>query len=320
MGRSIETTRLVVRSVLWPLLMAVLLSAVVQSESAAEPPAIPTPEFAVLDGEPISAAELAQGRWGLGFVILPGCPACEQVITWFALAGQAFPQVNFLLVTRAATPEFISFVNEHATGMRVLLDSGGFLGARLGVTRAPTAFLVTEGAQHNRLDWPFTQQQFLQALEESIRAESVFPDPSELLGQPAPEFTVVDLAGTKIALADLPRPLLLSFFDPHCPPCWDVLPMLVEASTEVSVAILAFVGEEGLAAQHRVRFTESGMEAGRMTILLLTDFQVIDAYQVTATPTTILIDRKGVITWTKEGLIDEQDLRDHLRTIAAEED
>ena len=111
----------------------------------------------------------------------------------------------------------------------------------------------------------------------------------------------MDLAGTKIALTDLPRPLLLSFFNPNCPPCWDVLPSLVEASTEVSVVILAVVGKEGLADQHRVRFAESGVEVGKITILLLTDFQAIDAYQVTATPTTFLIDTQGVITWIALG-------------------
>ena len=200
----------------------------------------------------------------------------------------------------------------------MLLDSDGSLGARLGVTRAPTVILFMEGVQHNRLDWPFTEPELMAAAAEIVE----LPDPAQLVGQVPPEFAVVDLTGTKIALADLPRPLLLAFFDPYCPPCWDVLPALVAASTELSVVILAFVGEEGLSDQHRARFAESGVGAGKMTLLLLTDFQVIDAYQVTATPTTILIDRKGVITWTKEGLIDEQDLRDHLRTIApeAEED
>ncbi len=59
---------------------------------------------------------------------------------------------------------------------------------------------------------------------------------------------------------------------------------------------------------------------GQVLVLLLEDFQAFDAYKVAATPTTILIDGKGVIAWMKEGQIDEQSLRDALRAIAAEED
>ena len=136
---------------LWPLLAALLLAAglgtVVQPGLAAEPPDTSTSASTVLDGEPSSAVELSQGRWALGFVIIPGCPACEGVITWFGRAGQAFPEINFLLVTHAATPEFTSFVNEHAASVPVLLDSDGSLGGSLGVTRAPTVFLIMEGAQ-----------------------------------------------------------------------------------------------------------------------------------------------------------------------------
>lgn len=293
MERSIETPRLLTRSLLWPLLMALLaaagLCAVVQPGLAAEPQATPTLEFAVLDGEPITLAELAQGRWVLGFVILPGCPACEGVITRFGLAGQAFPRVNFLLVTLAATPEFISFVNEHAEGMQVLLDSDGSLGASLGVTRAPTIIFLMEGAQFDQLSWPFTEGDLHLATAELDE----FPDTARLVGQPSPEFTALDLTGSEGALTYLLHPLLLAFFNPDCPPCRDVLPALVKTSTEVLVVILVVVGEEGLSDEHRTRFEKSGAGAGQIVVLLLKDFQVVEAYQVTVTPTTILIDEQG---------------------------
>lgn len=281
---------------------------------------IPPVEFTTLDGGSITLDDLSQRRWALAFVILPGCPACEEVIEWFAQGAQAFPQINLLLVTPAATPALASFVEEHAKGLQVLLDQDGILGAMLAVERAPTVFLTVGGMHIDQLDWPFTQQEFRQAVEESLHTEFEVPDTTELLGHPAPDFTALDLAGMEIALADLPRPLLVSFFNPDCPPCWEVLPALVEASTEVSVVILAFVGEEGLSDEHRARFEKSEVGDGQVLVLLLEDFQAFDAYKVAATPTTILIDGKGVIAWMKEGQIDEQSLRDALRAIAAEED
>ena len=71
MERSSETTRSVLWSLLMALLLAASLSTVVQSESAAEPPAIPTPEFAVLD----SALSLAWSR---------ACASCISHSGWEA--------------------------------------------------------------------------------------------------------------------------------------------------------------------------------------------------------------------------------------------
>jgi len=308
------SARSTLRTLLPVLVVVAGLMGVVRPGLATEPP---VPEFTVLDGDPISAAELSRGEWALGFVILPGCPACEEVITWFGRAAQAIPQVNFLLVTLVATPKLIAFVNEHAEGIRVALDSDRSLGARLGVTRAPTVFLFMEGAQIARLGWPFTEQDLL---SEVVRLAE-FPDPAQLVGQAAPEFTAVDLGGSEVVLAELPRPLLLAFFNPYCPPCWTTLPTLAEISREVAVAVLALVRDAGgLAGEHRARFEGflDGVGDRSVRVLLLEGFEVLALYQVGRIPTYILIDAQGVITWTKEGPIDEQGLRDQLQAIALE--
>lgn len=163
--------------------------------------------FPTLAGGTIGIGELAQGRWAVGFVVAPGCPACEKVVPWFAYAAQAFPEIRFLLVAPNATPELAGL----AGGLQVYVDRGGAFGAGLGVRRAPTVILLVEGAVAGRLDWPFTEEELARALASS-RAVHV-PTPRDLLGSPPPDGSGVDLAGNPVHLSDLPRPLLLVFFN-----------------------------------------------------------------------------------------------------------
>ena len=45
----------------------------------------------------LDPTEIAQGRWAVLAVILPGCPACKEVLGWVGEAHQDFPQIGFLL-------------------------------------------------------------------------------------------------------------------------------------------------------------------------------------------------------------------------------
>jgi len=267
--------------------------------------------FPTLAGGTMGIAELAQGRWAVGFVIVPRCPACEQVIGWFGRAAEAFPEIRFLLVAPEATPELEALVPDES---QVLLDRGGILGGSLGVKRAPTVFLFVEGVRVTRLDWPFTEGALLRALAESLLVEIKPRNPRDLLGEPAPDFVALNLSGDGVALADLSRPLLLVFFDPGCPPCWEALPALAELAGEVAVAVVAFAGEAGLSPAHRERLEEflAGLEARPLTVLLVLDFEVLSAYRVATAPTYILLDGKGVIRWVQEGALQVEEARKAL--------
>lgn len=73
-------------------------------------------------GEPFSLAMLEEGRWALAFVVVPNCPACEEVMGWFNRAAEAFPEIRFVLVFPETSPAAESFSSE---GVNVLLDEGG---------------------------------------------------------------------------------------------------------------------------------------------------------------------------------------------------
>jgi thiol-disulfide isomerase/thioredoxin len=180
--------------------------------------------------------------------------------------------------------------------------------------------LLGDGRPLGRLDWPFTEEALTQELARFL--EFWLPTPRDLLGGEAPRFSAEDLSGREVTFADLPRPLLLVFFNPDCPPCWDALPALAEISQEVAVAVLAVVSEAGLAPFHRERF--AGFVQARngrpRFVLIGQDLEVLRLYRVVRTPTYILVDKKGVISWVGDGLIPHAALVQEIRAALGEGD
>lgn len=279
--------------------------------------------FETLDGEEFSTEELSSGRWALGFIVLPNCPACEEVIDWFSYAAQAFPEIQFLLVAPEPTPELKEAIGDSYT---ILIDQGGIFGGWLGVERAPTVFLNVEGVYVDRLDWPFIEGFLLRKLAESLLVD--VPNPRLLIGQPAPDFSATDLEGREITFTELPRPLLLAFVSLGCAPCWEVLPVLEELSQEVAVGLVAVVGSAGLSEvdQERLEQFLNDMEKldGRAVVLFGTwvegeGFRMVEAYKVGQSPTFILIDGKGVIAGVWEGHVEGEELLEDVRAALSDD-
>ena len=234
--------------------------------------------------------ELSFGRWALLFVVIPGCPACEKVLPWFSQAAQTFPEVHFLLVTPWSTPE----LGKSAGTLPVHIDHGGIFGASLGVKRAPIVLLLARGTIAFRLEWPFDEAKLQESLSGLLAL--YVPDPQALLGKNAPDFSAKNLAGELISLGFLSKPLLLMFFNPACPGCWEDFPVLVELSKEVSIALLA-IGKLSVNEVERLKLI-----AGENIVVLCTeDIRILETYQVVRSPTYFLLDEKGVVIWVQEG-------------------
>ena len=99
----------------------------------------------------VEVGDLISGRWALLFVVIPGCPACEEVFPWFSQAAQVFPEIRFLLVASWSTDE----LRKLGGAIPVYIDGGGIFGASLGVKRAPTVVFWAGGVPVHRLEWPF---------------------------------------------------------------------------------------------------------------------------------------------------------------------
>jgi peroxiredoxin len=125
------------------------------------------------------------------------------------------------------------------------------------------------------------------------------------LGQPAPDFTLPDLAGKPVRLAGFrgQKTVLLNFWATWCVPCREEMPTLERLSRERrgSLVVLGInvdvVGKDKVQAFVR----ELGLT---FPILLDPETVVGKRYRVRALPTSFLIDRDGVLRHREVGYRD----------------
>ncbi|HEV8310179.1 MAG TPA: TlpA disulfide reductase family protein [Methylomirabilota bacterium] len=136
----------------------------------------------------------------------------------------------------------------------------------------------------------------------------VAAEPGPELGRPAPEFTLPDLAGKPVRLADFrgKKAVLVNFWATWCVPCREELPSLerlaqerrgtlevlgVSLDTVSKTKVQAFVRELGLT----------------FPILLDPGYTVAKTYRVRALPASFVIDRDGALRHREIGYRDWTD-------------
>lgn len=137
----------------------------------------------------------------------------------------------------------------------------------------------------------------------------------KLLGEPAPELMMVDqwFPGEKRSFADMRgKVILLDFWATWCGPCYEAFPLLREWHQELSRDGLVILGvtkyygrADGVALdnigeiENLKRFRE--MHKLPYDFVVASDSSSQLRYGATALPTTVLIDRKGVIRYAESG-------------------
>src|SRR5829696_1816819 len=114
------------------------------------------------------------------------------------------------------------------------------------------------------------------------------------VGSQAPGFALSGLYGEVLTLEALRapgKPLVLSFTDPNCGPCNALLPEIgrwqQEYSTQLSLSLIS----RGPPEENRAKSTEHGLTS----VLLQQDWEVSEAYQVSGTPSAVLVNPDGTI-------------------------
>ncbi len=140
------------------------------------------------------------------------------------------------------------------------------------------------------------------------------------VGREAPDFTLRDLDGQAHQLTELRgRPVLINFWATWCAPCRLEMPTLVSRYQQSQAAPSGGAGLEILAVA--INSTPDTVMAFRkefglrFPVLLDTDSQILNRYQVGAIPTSYLVDRAGTVRWIQVGVWTDALLREKLGLI-----
>jgi peroxiredoxin len=156
--------------------------------------------------------------------------------------------------------------------------------------------------------WPFGQQS-------TPEGTPATPAPAPVTGAPAPDFTLEDLDGNPVRLADLEgQVVLVNFWATWCGPCRLEMPALqarYDALKAQGFTVLAVNMDEP--REDAALFAQDlGLS---FPVLLDPGASVNDLYRVRGYPTTYIVDREGLISRQHVGILSEGQLDDYLSQV-----
>lgn len=142
--------------------------------------------------------------------------------------------------------------------------------------------------------------------DEVANNDNVILEAAPVAGHPAPNFELQSLEGEVISLAEFRgKPVLLNFWATWCGPCRAEMPEFQEAATD-NANDLVVIGVNNTANDTPELVGDFVDELGVTFIILLDeDGKTSETYRVLGLPTTIFIDRNGVVNEVFTGPINK---------------
>ncbi len=151
--------------------------------------------------------------------------------------------------------------------------------------------------------------------------------PEPLKGKPAPAFTLVDLSGKKVSLADYKgRPVLLNFWATWCGPCKLEIPWIIKLRDQYKSQGFEVLGIESdnydtdpkAYASYKAGVEKSAKALGVNYPVLLGGDTISEPYGgLDGLPNSFYIDRSGVVTKQIVGLADRDEIEANIKKIVA---
>lgn len=132
-------------------------------------------------------------------------------------------------------------------------------------------------------------------------------------GKASPSFTLDSLDGTKVTVGQPGRITVINFWATWCPPCLEEMPELEEFAKKNQQKINFFA----------VNLKESNEKVNdfmnkhkyTMPVLLDKDGVVAKQFQITAIPTTIIVDKNGLIKHRQSGAMTKNELEGIINSL-----
>jgi len=120
--------------------------------------------------------------------------------------------------------------------------------------------------------------------------------PAPVAGHPAPDFELKTLDGETVRLSDFAgKPVLVNFWATWCGPCRAEFPDFQEASID-NAGKLVIIGINNTATDQAELVDDFVAEMGAtFPIVLDPDGQVSESYQIRGLPTSIFVNRDGIV-------------------------
>jgi peroxiredoxin len=165
---------------------------------------------------------------------------------------------------------------------------------------AGVTLVVLAGAhnlRHRQMVVQKAQQSEVQLTPASAADPSDDPVAKLLLGKPAPSFTLVDLNGKKVSLADYKgHPVVLNFWATYCGPCKLEMPWFQDLQNKYKDKGLVVLGLDQDDGMEVKEVAAASKRVGVTYPILMPDDKVSKSYQLSDyIPETFYVDKSGKI-------------------------
>ena len=150
--------------------------------------------------------------------------------------------------------------------------------------------------------------------------------PSPLVGKPAPDFTLEDLAGRKVSLSSFKgKPLLINFWATWCGPCKIETPWLVELRQKYAAKGFEVIGisaedddvtpsDKAGWAHDRAAIAKFVKQEHMLYPVLMGGDALTKPYGgLDAMPTSFYVDRAGTVVAAQTGITSEDDMEKNIQ-------